>query len=114
RLNRAVGDARDRMGEIERNFFRSQVEASSELGGYSDHIVVLDPAFVPTRPEKPGKALIVVIAAAAASALALMVAVLRALLDDRIYEEIDLARVSPILAVVPRAERRRWWARGKA
>ena len=113
RLTRAVAESRERMGEIERNFFRAQVEASSELGGYSDQVVVLDPAFVPTRPEKPGKALIVVLAAAASMAMALMVSVLRALLDDRIYEELDLARVAPVLAVVPRPERRRWWSRGK-
>jgi capsular polysaccharide biosynthesis protein len=75
--------------------------------------VVLDPAFVPTRPEKPGKALIVVLAAGASMVLALIVAVLRALLDDRIYEEIDLARVAPVLAVVPRPEKRRWWSRNK-
>lgn len=109
RLNRAVTEARERMGEMERNFFRAQVEASSELGGYSDQVVVLDPAFVPTRPEKPGKALIVVLAAGASLAIALVVAVLRALLDDRIYEEVDLQRVAPVLAVVPRAEKRRWW-----
>jgi uncharacterized protein involved in exopolysaccharide biosynthesis len=112
RLNRAVTEARERMGEMERNFFRAQVEASSELGGYSDQVVVLDPAFVPTRPEKPGKALIVVLAAAASIAIALMVAIVRALLDDRIYEEVDLQRVAPVLAVVPRPERRRWWKKG--
>lgn len=112
RLNRAVTEARERMGEMERNFFRAQVEASSELGGYSDQVVVLDPAFVPTRPEKPGKALIVVLAAAASIAIALMTAIVRALLDDRIYEEVDLQRVAPVLAVVPRAEKRRWWKKG--
>lgn len=114
RMNRAVTEARERMGEMERNFFRAQVEASSELGGYSDQVVVLDPAFVPTRPEKPGKALIVVLAAAASIAIALMVSIVRALLDDRIYEELDLQRVAPVLAVVPRAERRRWWNKTKA
>lgn len=111
RLNRSVSDARDRMGVIERNFYRAQVEASSELGGYSDQVVVLDPAFVPSRPEKPGKALIVVIAAGASLALALLVAVIRALLDDRIYEELDLARVAPVLTVVPRQGRRGWFSR---
>jgi len=114
KLNRSVSEARDRMGIIERNFFRAQVEASSELGGYSDQVVVLDPAFVPTRPEKPGKALIVIIAAGAALALAMLVAVLRALLDDRIYEELDLARVAPVLAVVPKQGRRGWFSRKAA
>jgi uncharacterized protein involved in exopolysaccharide biosynthesis len=114
RLNRATGDARDRMGIIERNFYRAQVEASSELGGYSDQVVVLDPAFVPTKPEKPGKALIVVIAAGASLAIAFLVAIVRALLDDRIYEELDLARVAPVLTVVPRQGRRGWFSRKAA
>jgi hypothetical protein len=114
RLNRATSDARDRMGVIERNFYRAQVEASSELGGYSDQVVVLDPAFVPTKPEKPGKALIVVIAAGASLAIAFLVAIVRALLDDRIYEELDLARVAPVLTVVPRQGRRGWFSRKAA
>jgi len=33
RMRLAVTEARERMGEMERNFFRAQVEASSELGG---------------------------------------------------------------------------------
>jgi uncharacterized protein involved in exopolysaccharide biosynthesis len=106
RLSRDVALARDQMNELERNYFRAQIEASSSLGGSSDQVVVLDPAFLPTRPEPPGKTLIVILAAAASFLIAMVIAVLRALLDSRIYEEADLARVSPVLAVVPRSGRR--------
>ncbi len=109
RMSRDVSEARTQMNELERNYFRAQIESSSSLGGYSDQVVVLDPAYVPTRPEPPGKSLIVVLAGAAALVFGLILAILRALLDDRIYEEADLARVSPVLAVVPRGGKRRWW-----
>jgi uncharacterized protein involved in exopolysaccharide biosynthesis len=109
RLSRDVSEARTQMNELERNYFRAQIEAASSLGGYSDQVVVLDPAYMPTRPEPPGKSLIVIIAAGAALVFGTILAILRALLDDRIYEESDLARVSPVLAVVPRGGARRWW-----
>jgi uncharacterized protein involved in exopolysaccharide biosynthesis len=111
RLSRDVSEARDQMTQLERNYFRAQIEASSSLGGYSDQVVVLDPAFMPTRPEPPGKSLIVIIAGGLSFVLAMIVALLRALLDRRIYEEADLARIAPILAVVPRAGRRGLWRR---
>jgi uncharacterized protein involved in exopolysaccharide biosynthesis len=108
RLSRGVSEGRDQLTELERNYFRAQIEASSSLG-YSDQVVVLDPAYTPTRPEPPGKTLIMVMAAAASGFFAMVIAFLRALLDDRIYEESDLSRVGPVLAVVPRGTRKRWW-----
>lgn len=114
RLSRDLSESRDRMNELERNYFRAQIEASSSLGGYSDQVVVLDPAYVPSRPNPPGKTLIVIIAFGLSFVLAMIISVLRALLDNRIYEESDLVRVAPVLAVVPRAGARRWWRRDKA
>ncbi len=114
RLSRDLSESRDRMNELERNYFRAQIEASSSLGGYSDQVVVLDPAYVPSRPNPPGKTLIVILAFGVSFVFAMIVSVLRALLDNRIYEESDLVRVAPVLAVVPRAGARRWWRRDKA
>jgi uncharacterized protein involved in exopolysaccharide biosynthesis len=111
RLSRDVSESRDQMNELERNYFRAQIEASSSLGGYSDQVVVLDPAYTPTKPEAPGKSLIVALAGAAALMFAGILALLRALLDDHVYEEADLARVAPVLAVVPRASGGRWFRR---
>lgn len=112
RLSRDVSEARDQMNELERNYFRAQIEASSSLGGYSDQVVVLDPAYLPTRPNPPGKQMLVMIGFGVSFALAMIIAMLRALLDTRIYEESDLVRVAPILAVVPKSGSRRWFARG--
>lgn len=108
RRSRDVSEARDQMQELERNYFRAQIEASSSLGGYSDQVVVLDNAYTPTKPEPPGKSMIVAIAGGAAFVIAMILAIMRALLDSRIYQDTDLARVAPVLAVVP-AGRRRWW-----
>jgi uncharacterized protein involved in exopolysaccharide biosynthesis len=112
RLSRDVGEARDQMNELERNYFRAQIEASSSLGGYSDQVVVLDPPYLPTRPNPPGKQMLVMIGFGLSFAIAMIIAVLRAVLDTRIYEESDLARVAPIMTVVPKAGSRRWFARG--
>ncbi|MFO0550467.1 MAG: hypothetical protein U0271_18880 [Polyangiaceae bacterium] len=111
RISRDVSEARDQMNELERNYFRAQIEASSSIGGYSDQVVVLDPAYVPTRPEPPGKSLILLLAAGASFAIAMVLAFLRALLDSRIYEEADLARFAPVLAVVRKGGGRRWFSR---
>jgi uncharacterized protein involved in exopolysaccharide biosynthesis len=114
RLSRDLSESRDRMNELERNYFRAQIEASSSLGGYSDQVVVLDPAYLPSRPNPPGKTLIVILAFGASFVLAMIISLMRALLDNRIYEESDLVRVAPVLAVVPRSGARRWWRRDKA
>ncbi|MBL8741713.1 MAG: hypothetical protein JNK04_11485 [Myxococcales bacterium] len=111
RLSRDVSESRDRMNQLERDTFRAQIDAASSLGGYSDQVVVLDPAFMPTRPEPPGKTLIVVLAGGAAFVLGLILAFLRALLDSRIFEESDISRIAPVLAVVPKGGSRRWWRR---
>ncbi len=111
RLSRDVSESRDRMNQLERDYFRAQIEASSSLGGYSDQVVVLDPAYLPTRPEPPGKTLIVLLAGGAAFAIGLVLAFLRALLDSRIFEESDLSRIAPVLAVVPKGGSRRWFRR---
>ncbi|MFO0617537.1 MAG: protein kinase [Polyangiaceae bacterium] len=112
RLSRDVGESRDQMNELERNYFRAQIEASSSLGGYSDQVVVLDPPYLPTRPNPPGKQMLVMIGFGLSFALAMIIAILRAVLDTRIYEESDLARVAPIMTVVPKSGSRRWFARG--
>jgi capsular polysaccharide biosynthesis protein len=99
------------MNQLERDTFRAQIDAASSLGGYSDQVVVLDPAFMPSRPEPPGKTLIVVLAGGAAFVLGLILAFLRALLDSRIFEESDISRIAPVLAVVPKGGSGRWWRR---
>lgn len=101
RVNRDVADVRDRMADVERRVFRAQIEASSALGGLSAQIVVIDPAYKPTQPSSLPKSVVLVIAFAASLVVAAVVALLRALLDDRIFDAGDLARVTNVLATVP-------------
>jgi uncharacterized protein involved in exopolysaccharide biosynthesis len=112
RLSREVADSRERVDDLERKTFRAQLEASSAFGGYGAHIAVIDPAYRPTRPNPPGKSLIMILAFAVSTMLAMVIALVRALADDRIHDVNDLARVTNVLAVVPRTLARRWWKRG--
>ena len=112
RISRDAAEARERMAELEAKHFRAQIEASSELGGYAGQMLIIDPAFKPTQPMPPGKTLVVLGAAGAAVFLAFVLALLRALLDDHIYEVSDAPRMVEVLAVVPKDAPRRWWRRG--
>ena len=112
RISRDAGEARERMAELEAKYFRAQIEASSELGGYAGQMLIIDPAFKPTQPLPPGRTLVLLGALGAALALALAICLLRALLDDHLYEASDMPRNVDLLAVVPRDAQRRWWRRG--
>ncbi|MEJ7732061.1 MAG: protein kinase [Polyangiaceae bacterium] len=112
RISRDAGEARERMAELEAKYFRAQIEASSELGGYAGQMLIIDPAYKPTQPLPPGKTAVLLGAVGAALALALAICLLRALLDDHLYEPSDMPRSVDLLAVVPRDAQRRWWRRG--
>jgi uncharacterized protein involved in exopolysaccharide biosynthesis len=112
RISRDAAESRERMAELEAKHFRAQIEASSELGGYAGQMLIIDPAFKPTQPMPPGKTLVVLGALGAALTLAFLLALLRAMLDDHIYEVSDVPRMVDVLAVVPKDAPRRWWRRG--
>jgi capsular polysaccharide biosynthesis protein len=67
-------------------------------------MVVIDPAFVPTHAAKPGRTTLVGAGMAIAALLAILLALGLAMLDDRLYDRVDVERLAllPLLSVVPK------------
>lgn len=115
RVAREQARARQRLTDLETKVFRADIAASSEEGGYSAQIVVLDPAFKPSSPSSTARSVLALAGLVASLLAGLGLAAARGiLLDDRIYDAEDIGRMglAPVLAIVPHAPRRRWWRRG--
>jgi capsular polysaccharide biosynthesis protein len=113
KLTREVTTARQRVDQVEAALFKADVLASSERAGRAVEITVIDPAYLPHRPVGLPTSLITAIFVAAGMLLGLLGAALGALLDDRIYSGSDAARVTTVLAQVPKMNfRRRSYAAG--
>ena len=104
RLTRDVEEARQRLSAVDSKLVTAKMTESSELGGYTAQIVVLDPAFAPaassTMPRSRigliGLFLSVIVGAGLAGARGM-------LLDERIFDPSDILKLSvPVLVVVPK------------
>ncbi|HVY30997.1 MAG TPA: hypothetical protein VHB79_30780, partial [Polyangiaceae bacterium] len=109
RLTRAVTEARQRLDQIEAQLFRADIEVSSESGGHGVQVSVIDPAFLPQRPVPPGTVTLGLIFLAAAAVLGALLMLVRATLDDRVFDARDLGGSLLVMAQVPRhRERKRY------
>lgn len=109
RLIREQSRARQRLADIESKFFRATMAQSSEQGGYSAQIDVVDPAYRPSAPSGPSRMLLAIAGLFMSVAAGIGLAAARGIvLDDRIYdvEDIDRLALAPVLVVVPAAARR--------
>ncbi|MBI4512065.1 MAG: protein kinase [Deltaproteobacteria bacterium] len=111
RIMREVREARDRQEQLETSQFKAAIAAASATSGFSAQLIVIDPAYKPTKPAPPGRTLILGLGLFVFAALGTGVVLLLALLDDRIYEGADLERleIAPVLMVMPRTRSRRLW-----
>ena len=109
RLNREVADARDRFQSLQDKDFKAQIVESAATTGRTAQMVVVDPAFLPIHAAKPGRTTIVAGGMAAAAAMAALLALGLALIDDRLYDPVDVERLAllPLLGVVPKAEQKK-------
>jgi hypothetical protein len=102
RLTRGATEARQHQDQVEAALFKAQSAANSEKRDYGVQVTMIDPAFLPQTAVPPGRAMIVALFAGASLLLAAVAAVLKALLDDRVYEERDIGRFAPVLVAVSR------------
>lgn len=103
RLTRSVNEARERHDQVEASFFRADIAASSETSGHAVQVQVIDPAYLPLKPQPPGRAIIAAAFAGLSLILGIGLAIACAVFDDRIYDRNDAASVLSVLTEVPRA-----------
>jgi hypothetical protein len=102
RLKRAVDEAQQQQSRLAAESFRAEVQSRSQSSGHSARVVVLDEAYLPTKPLRSrlffGK-----IWAPFALLLGFGLVLARALFDDHIYDTDDLSNLGmkPLLSVIP-------------
>ena len=108
RLNRDVSETRERYQQLQAKQFTASMAETAATSERNAQMVIVDPAYKPTHPAKPGRAVIAGIGLAVSILFALVLALALALLDDRLYDagDVDRLGVVPLLTVVP-AEKRR-------
>ncbi|HXK18718.1 MAG TPA: hypothetical protein VNG33_12995 [Polyangiaceae bacterium] len=106
-LTRAVSEARQRLDQIEEQLFRADVEVSSETGGHGVQVSVIDPAFLPERPLPPGPLTLGLLFAGGSLVLGVLLALILAAFDQRIFTARDANAILPVLASVPKDSKRR-------
>jgi uncharacterized protein involved in exopolysaccharide biosynthesis len=107
RLNREVGEARERYQQLQDKQFKASMAETAAVSGRNANMEIVDPAYKPTHPAKPSRSLIAAVGVLVAFGLALALALGCALLDDRLYDRVDVERLelAPLLGLVPRAEK---------
>ena len=105
RLNREVADARERNQQLEARQFKATILESAATSGRNAQMIIVDPAYKPTHPNK-GRTQVVAAGIAASLFLALLLSFVLTLLDDRIYDRLDVEalKLTPLLGVVPRPD----------
>jgi uncharacterized protein involved in exopolysaccharide biosynthesis len=100
-LTRAVNEARQRHDHIDAAFFKADV-ASSESGRDAAQISIVDAAFLPLRPNPPGRLTIAAIFLGLSLLLGAALMAVAATIDDRICDARDASQLGELLAEVPR------------
>ncbi len=104
RLQREVNDLRDRQQKLEERVFRASMTASSVMNDRNVQVSVLDPAYLPVRPSSKPRTTLLAALLAVCIFLSIASMAASAMLDDKIYERVDIERldVLPVIAVIPR------------
>jgi polysaccharide biosynthesis transport protein len=100
-LTRAVNEARQRHDHIDAAFFKADM-ASSENGRDAPQISIVDAAFLPLRPNPPGRLTIAAIFLGLSLLLGAALMAVAATIDDRICDARDASQLGELLAEVPR------------
>lgn len=100
-LTRGATEARQHQDQVEAALFKAKSAVDSEGGDHGVQVTVIDPAFSPQSAVPPGRMMLVALFGGVSLFLAAVGATLRALLDDRIYEERDIGQFAPVLVEVP-------------
>ena len=103
-LRRAVAEQREHVESLADSVFRAQMDANQKLAEQGGRLEVVDPAFRPVKPSGPGKTIFLLAGMVLFLSLGVGIAILLAVIDDRLYRRVDLDQLGiAVLGVIPRA-----------
>jgi Mrp family chromosome partitioning ATPase/uncharacterized protein involved in exopolysaccharide biosynthesis len=105
-LTRLVGEERDRLQKLDTRQFVANMAASSYTTGNGARIRLIDPAFTPSQPTGTRPRLVLLLGVLGSLAAGTGLALILALLDDRVYDRQDVERLklAPIVVEVRQLE----------
>jgi uncharacterized protein involved in exopolysaccharide biosynthesis len=103
-LRRRVNEQRERVNSLADSVFRAELDARQKLAETGGRLSVVDPAFKPVKPSGPGKKIFLMAGVVLFMMMGLAIAVVLAVIDDRLYRRSDLDHLGvAVLAVIPPA-----------
>lgn len=106
-LRRAVAEQRERVESLADSVFRAQMDASQKAAEAGGRLEIVDPAFRPVKPTGPGKTIFLLAGMVLFVSLGVGIAILLAVIDDRLYRRVDLDQLGiAVLGVIPKAQHR--------
>ncbi len=108
RLNREVGETREKHQQLEDKQFKASLVESAASAGRDAQMQIVDEAFRPTHPGKPGRSTIAGAGLAISFFLSILMALSCAFFDDRIHDRVDLEQleIAPLLSVVAKPSKK--------
>lgn len=101
-LRRKVAEQGERVSSLAQSVFRSDLDARQKLAETGGRLSVVDPAFRPVMPAGPGKKIFLMGGLVLFMGLGFVIAVVLAVIDDRLYRRDDLDYLGvPVLGVIP-------------
>lgn len=114
-LRRAVAEQNERVSSLAQGVFRAELDARQKLAEAGGRLSLIDPAFRPVKPAGPGKKIFLMAGMVLFLGMGLAIAVLLAVIDDRLYRRSDLDQLGvAVLGVIPPAPKPAKAARNRA
>jgi len=103
-LRRKVAEQNERVSSLAQSVFRSELDARQKLAEAGGRLALIDPAFRPVQPSGPGKKIFLMAGMVLFLSMGLAIAILLAVIDDRLYRRSDLDQLGlVVLGVIPPA-----------
>ena len=115
RLKIDADQAQNRVEQTDASLSNAEIEMSQKMAEEGAVLSIIDEASRPTRPTGKGPLFLAAAAIMAFLMIGGVLALALALVDDRLYSagDIDNLNIAPVLVVVPRPARRKWFRRGR-
>jgi capsular polysaccharide biosynthesis protein len=90
------------VSSLAQSVFRAELDARQKLAEAGGRLSLIDPAFRPVTPAGPGKKIFLMAGLVLFLGMGLAIAVLLAVIDDRLYRRSDLDHLGiAVLGVIP-------------